>query len=68
MEADWGNSDNIVFVTFGDYSDIQNDVNQSNNVDPFLLRLVGTSNPCLSKFYKNRRAIKTGDVDDTFIF
>ena len=55
IDADWASSDNIVFVTFADYNDVD-------------LSSVGVTNPCLPKPYKNRRAIKTGDVNGTFLF
>lgn len=80
--AEWPNSDNIIFVKFIDYSDIQNQItpptfvplslngetDSLNEIDQSLLSYVGQTPSCLSKNFINRRAIKTGDVNGTFSF
>jgi hypothetical protein len=66
------NSDNVLFIPEQDYNDMQNLIPEcplnNNGLLANYIGLLGTAGPCLSSTFKNRRVIKTGDVNGTFSF
>ena len=66
IHDNWQNSKNVIFVSTQDYYTMQSMIDNTGTVNPVFLKTVGTTDDCLSSAFRNRQAIKTGDINGSW--